>query len=202
MKKILFLTGCVVMIAAASSLYWTAQADMPEVQAVDPDSISQDGSNLQTLAEAADLIVIGRAVDTRSEWVEDGRVLVTLATVEVGETVKGGDAERITVVLPGGTDVNRKFPVAMTYAGAPSISQGEEVLLFLEGESLVPGGYAIGGFNAGKFSIVEGEDGKKLIAPGRMKEKARTGPGIVRGNAKFVELDEVKGKVKRYLANQ
>ena len=42
----------------------------------------------QALAAEADVIVIGRCVEVRTGWV--GRTLVTAATVEVKESLRGG----------------------------------------------------------------------------------------------------------------
>ena len=85
----------------------------------------------QDLATQSDLIVIGRAVASRNEWVNDGRNLYTLVKVAVEETLKGEQGAITLVALPGGVDANRRFPIAMTYPGAPRIAPDEEVLLFL-----------------------------------------------------------------------
>src|SRR5688572_22135531 len=72
--------------------------------------------SLGDMTAGSEVIVQGTCTDLRSVWV--GRNLVTLATVAVSEALKGSTGETITVVLPGGSDSNRKFPIAMTYPGA------------------------------------------------------------------------------------
>jgi hypothetical protein len=72
----------------------------------------------EEMADTADIIVIGRVVDFRSVW-ENPRTLVTVATVSVSERLKGEVGDTIAVALPGGADANRKFPIAVTYAGPP-----------------------------------------------------------------------------------
>src|SRR5262245_40481592 len=79
----------------------------------------------RNLAENASLIVTGRCIELRTAW--EGRTLVTLATVAVTDTLKGTPVVSVTVALPGGVDANRRFPVAMIYAGAPQMVVGEEV---------------------------------------------------------------------------
>ncbi|MEK6407842.1 MAG: hypothetical protein AABN34_12840 [Acidobacteriota bacterium] len=138
-------------------------------------------------------------MDSRTAWIEDGRVLVTLATVTVDEVIKGTAASTLTVVLPGGVDLDRRIPVAMTYAGAPTMASQEEVFLFLTGEERVTNGYAVMGFAQGKLSVIRDEDGEKLVSSDLTKVRGNKGPGVVRGNRQFVSLSEFKAKVKGYL---
>jgi hypothetical protein len=151
------------------------------------------------MAQQSELILTGRCVDTSSTWVENGRVLVTLATISVDEVIKGDQASTVTVVLPGGIDINRRIPVAMTYAGAPKIIPQEEVFLFLTGEEAISNGYSIMGFSAGKFSIIEEESGQRLVSRDLIKSRVKTSPGAVRGNRQFVSLSDFKEKVRGYL---
>ncbi len=55
--------------------------------------------------------------------------MVTLATISVGESIKGESSGSLTVVLPGGLDVNRPVPISMNYPGAQRIQPQEEVFL-------------------------------------------------------------------------
>src|SRR5262245_38839960 len=81
------------------------------------------------LVAAADVIVVGQQLESRSVWV--GRMLVTRVTVSVHERFKGQTDSTITIDIPGGIDMNRKIPIGMTVSGAPRIHSGERVLLFL-----------------------------------------------------------------------
>src|SRR5690242_16311605 len=71
----------------------------------------------QEMAQSAAVIATGKCVGLRSAW--QGRTLVTIATIAVSETLKGDAAATLTVTLPGGVDLQRKFPIASAYAGAP-----------------------------------------------------------------------------------
>jgi hypothetical protein len=105
------------------------------------------------LALSADLVMVGRCTGAESRWV--GRDLVTVATVEVHDRLKGDAPSAVTVVLPGGVDARRRVPVAVTWPGAPRIAVDEAVVLFLDAGAPVDGGYTITGFAQGKLSVVE-----------------------------------------------
>jgi hypothetical protein len=119
----------------------------------------------QDLTAKAQLIVVGRAVASKSIWAN--RDLNTLVTISVDEVLKGDQLDIVTVVLPGGVDANRKFPLAMMVPGAPQIHSQEEVFLFLtRARQDISGGidsYTITGFSQGKFSVVTDASGHKLL---------------------------------------
>lgn len=108
----------------------------------------------EDLVANADLILVGECLEVESTWV--GRDLVTLATVQVSEALKGEMGETVTVVLPGGVDASGPVPVAVTWPGAPSLAPGEAAVLFLNAYSQVQDGYAVAGFSQGLFNVVEG----------------------------------------------
>ena len=112
------------------------------------------------MIQEAALIVAGHCTHLQSQWV--GKTLVTLATIQVSEVLKGDAGSQVTVVLPGGVDSNRRIPIAMSYPAAPEIFQQENVLLFLTPEDLVAGGYSIVGFSQGKFPSLAVAQGKKV----------------------------------------
>lgn len=201
MKKLLYGICCllILVVVAASGLRRAKAVNVtaPGVRNT-PFALTNETSERQ-MALQSDLIVTGQCLDLQSAWIQDGRVLVTLATVSVGETIKGEPASTVTVVLPGGTDANRSIPLAMTYPGAPSISPQEEVFLFLTREDAVAGGYAVSGFSDGKYSIVEDEAGNKLVARDYVKGRVRNSPGVVRGNRQFAPLSSFKNKIREYL---
>jgi hypothetical protein len=152
----------------------------------------------EDLATKAKLIVIGRCVALKSTWVD--RNLVTLATISVSEVVKGSALLEVTVVLPGGVDANRKFPIAMTFPGAPRIMTEEEVFLFLTQEAEVPDGYTIMGFSQGKFSIVEDPAGEKMVSRDLSRVAMQEGATLKQGRATLTPLSAFKKEIERYLA--
>jgi hypothetical protein len=152
------------------------------------------------MVNQADVIAIGNCVETKSVWVD--RSLVTLATVSVTESLKGNGSSNITVALPGGVDANRKIPVAMTYPGAPQMTPGENVFLFLTSSSEVPGSYTVAGFSQGKFSIVTDEDGQPAVSRDLRQTSLKSNNGVHRGSSNTIPLDRLKDEVRGYLKNQ
>ena len=153
-------------------------------------------SNAQ-LAEDAEIIVIGQAGESRSAW--EGRTLVTLVTVTVAETLKGAPEQTLTIVLPGGTDANRRFPVAMTYAGAPTMRPGEQVFLFLGHDDDIASGHTVLGFSQGKFSIVRNTSGEAVVSRDLTAISLDTGGSIAPGTRTYTSLSEFKQEILGYL---
>jgi hypothetical protein len=150
----------------------------------------------QDLADQADVIVIGRSLGSVSRWVD--RTLVTAVTVQVSEALKGGASGTIEVLLPGGIDSNRRFPVAMTYPGAPRMQQDEDVFLFLTYDGDVAG-YTVTGFAQGKFSIVV-QQGVRAVSRDLRGSQLVEGTGVSRGTATLTPLDEFRAEIAGYVA--
>lgn len=115
-------------------------------------------ASTRELAVRAERIVTGRCVATRVEWV--GRLLVTLATFEVEETLKGEPTREITVSIPGGADPAHWPPIELVYAGAPRAWIGQEALLFLRPSAELRGAHALVGFSQGFFTLAPGPGGR------------------------------------------
>jgi hypothetical protein len=203
MRKTVFGICLLILVALVVSAYRVTNAvnDPQLTETLDPtESSVADELSVEQMVSQSDLITIGNCVDARSTWV--GRNLVTIATISVREALKGDASASVTVVLPGGVDANRKFPIAMTYPGAPRITPGEDVLLFLARDDEVADGYTIAGFSQGKFSIVKDEAGKEMISRDltRVTLKGRT--GVRRGTVSMTSLESLKSQVKRQLQRQ
>ena len=155
------------------------------------------------MVSQSDVIAIGSCIETQSVWVD--KSLVTLATVAVNETLKGDESTtNLTVALPGGADANRKIPIAMNYPGAPRITPGEDVFLFLTNTGEVAGSYTVAGFSQGKFSIVKDEDGELMVSRDlrKLSLQDNTGNGFGRGASSLTPLSSMKAEVKRQLQKQ
>jgi hypothetical protein len=149
------------------------------------------------LAEQSEVILIGRAVDSHSAW--EGRTLVTLVTVTVSEKLKGNPDNTITVALPGGIDANRRVPVGMTFAGAPTMKPGEDVFLFLTHEEDIASGYIVLGFSQGKFSIVQDPSGRAVVSRDLTQILLDGGTGIVKGAVTYTALADFRAEIIEYL---
>jgi hypothetical protein len=146
----------------------------------------------EELTTQAELIVVGRHVESRSVWV--GRVLVTRVTVAVGEILKGQAPSTVTVDIPGGIDMNREIPIGMSVPGAPTIHSGEHVVLFLSRQDGIKaqagsGEYTIVGFSQGKFSVGQDAQGRQVVTPG-------AGRGAKR------PLEAFKAEIQRHISRQ
>lgn len=151
------------------------------------------------LIQEASIIVTGHCTHLQSQWLD--RTLVTIATISVSEVLKGQAGPEVTVVLPGGIDVHRKFPIAMSYPAAPEISQQENVLLFLRPEDRVPHGYAVVGFSQGKLTVAGNGLGQQVASQNLsdLNLQSRTG-AIRRGRSRTLPLSELRQKIQQTLA--
>lgn len=202
MKKITLVCCVLVVIAALLiSSRWATAVDAPS-----PDTLPVADTSLavalsvQDMVNQSDVIAIGNCVETRTVWVD--RTLVTLATVSISESLKGSESSTITIALPGGVDANRKIPIAMTYPGAPQITPGENVFLFLTATGEVAGSYTVAGFSQGKFSIITDEDGTQVVSRDLRQTSLKSDNGVRRGQNSTIPLDTLKNEVRGYLKNQ
>ena len=199
MKKLAFAICLFLVIALLVSARWGTKAvdAPPQDTLATPDTTLAAALSLEEMVHQSEAIVIGTCTDTQSVWVD--RALVTLATVSISETLKGTESANVTVVLPGGVDANRKVPIAMTYPGAPRITPGENVFLFLTSDTDYGTGYNVAGFSQGKFSIVSDENGELLVSRDLTKISLKSSKGVRRGGSNATPLSSFKAQVKAYL---
>lgn len=200
MKSAALAISLIVVVLLISARWSSKAVNAPQTEGIiqtPVDSSVAKGLSIERLTDKSDLIAIGTCVDTKSAWV--GRSLVTLTTIEVGETLKGAELATITVALPGGIDANRKFPIAMSYPGAPRIEPGEDVFLFLTADVQNAGSYKVTGFSQGKFSIVKDESGEQFVTRDLMKTMLKENNGIRRGSPDVTPLSSLKAQVKTHL---
>jgi hypothetical protein len=201
MKKKLYALSGVFMIVLVIAGLWATKAtsvtDMQNTRGADPISHAP-GLSMEQMAQGATFIVIGQCTETQSQWA--GRNLYTLATVLVTESLKGAPPQTLKIAIPGGIDSNRRFPIAMTYAGAPQFAPGEEVVVFLDDpQSEIPNSYAVMGFSQGKFSVGKAQDGEPVVTSDMNTTPVRKGMGLTRGNPQVISLSEFKALVRSYL---
>ena len=199
MKKITLASCILIVLALLISTRWGTKADdAPASNTLGtPDTTLAVALSLEDMVDQSDVIAIGNCSSTRSAWV-DG-TLVTLATVSVSETLKGAESESLTVVVPGGVDANRQVPVAVSYPGAPRLTPGENVFLFLNSDVDYGLGYNVAGFAQGKFSIVDDEDGEPVVSRDLTKMSLQGNNGVRRGGANAIPLASFKDQVKARL---
>ena len=125
--------------------------------------------DLKEITTQADVIVLGTVDSVESGWSDDGRIIVTRATVTVERSLKGGPRARVVVETPGG----RVGDLAMVAAGAPVFHAGERLLLFLEPAGITAGG--VSGADGGRRHGVVGWNQGGMI----VRRDRRTGRDLV-----------------------
>ncbi len=114
------------------------------------------------LVRRSELVVTGRCVHVETRWRGGG--LFTLATVEVTDVLQGEPRDSVRVLLPGGVDMDRSHPVAMTWPGATTIVPGENVLLMLVPNLDEDDEFFVTGLTQGKLSLGVGDGGLETIS--------------------------------------
>jgi hypothetical protein len=157
-------------------------------------------SDADLIQESA-IIVTGHCTHLQSQWA--GRTLVTLATIQISEVLKGSAGATVTVTLPGGVDSNRRIPIAMNYPAAPVILQQEDVLLFLTPQELVAGSYSVVGYSQGKFTLVADARGRKMATQSLsgLKLQGKNG-SLHESSGKTIQLDELRAKIQSSTARR
>jgi hypothetical protein len=177
------------LLCAAIALASPALRATTLLKQTDGDMIRQSG-----------IILTGRCTHLEPAWV--GRALVTKATIAVDEVLKGSAVREVTVVLPGGVDVHRKIPVAMTYPGAPEILVREQVLLFLSPDSLVRDGFSIVGYSQGKFTLVKTAESGLIGTRNLSDVQLQNGSTIVKGGATSISLEQLRARIREISAEK
>jgi hypothetical protein len=103
------------------------------------------------LTALADLAIEGRVVSIRAR--EVGRQIFTDIEVEVVDAVKGRPGKVVRLRLYGGVANGRRT----TVVGAPCLTAGEEVFLFLK--SVGAQAFGVVNLSEGKFAIARGPAG-------------------------------------------
>jgi len=191
----------VLLLGLVASGFWATRATKQQAseQIIETANatLSPGLLTMRDMAQGSAMIVTGQCTGTRSTWVD--RTLYTIATISVSETIKGDPSTTVEVALLGGADVNRKIPVAMHFPGAPVIQPQEEVFLFLTPAEPMTGSYSIMGYAQGKLSIVENEQGEKMVSRNPARTRINSASGVMRGNVQMTKLSEFKEKVREYL---
>jgi hypothetical protein len=195
-KKLFALSGVFMIVLVIAGLWATKAINLDEMQQTVNPMATSLGTDMpmRQMVEESSSIVIGQCAETKSKWV--GRSLVTEATISVEEALKGDAAAgtQVTVELPGGIDLNRK--VAMTIDGAPHISLGEKVFLFLFRPDDGANSYSVMGFAQGKYSVGQANDGEEVVTRDMISARLQKGAGLTRGNPQVIPLSKFKEWVK------
>jgi len=123
--------------------------------------------NLEELARSAAKIVHGRCVDVAVETDPSLGQAVTRVTIAVTRQVKGRDGRRLTFRVLGDREERADEP--RSEDGVPRFRRGEELILFLYGESR-SGLTSPVGFGQGKFAVRTDKRDRRLAVNARSNE--------------------------------
>lgn len=155
-----FQTDLVAALTAAALLLSSAWAAAQPRRGTGPVRNPYAWPSLDELVERSDTIVAGEVLNVRSAWTADRREIFTTVTLRPDRRFKGGERSLIRFRIPGGTVGDTR----LTVTHAPVFGVGEQVLVFMAGESgRLP--RVVGG-EAGKRHIRVGRDGDRTILPG------------------------------------
>jgi len=103
-------------------------------------------------------IILGRCEKNESRWDPSGRWILTYSTFKVLNTFKGGPAQAVTLVVPGGSVGG----VHQSSVGLPAFNEGSENVLFIRNGKAGP---TVLYFDQGAYDVVTNERGEKIVAP-------------------------------------
>ena len=113
------------------------------------------GMSTERLTRESELVIVGDVDNTKSQWSDDGKKIVTRVTITYTDVIKGKNKNRKIVVEHLGGEVEG---LGMGVSDSPHFTKGEKVILFLKPEkSKEKEVYKIVGSAQGKYTI--GTDG-------------------------------------------
>ena len=117
---------------------------------------------VETLAKGAEMIVVGKVAQVRSEWNKERTRIFTKVSLNVEEYVKGESSLRTLAITHPGGEIGA---VGELYTHTPTFSQGEEVLVFLKKDGR--NNLVVTGGNEGKLTITKNQlTGERIMMDG------------------------------------
>jgi hypothetical protein len=113
-----------------------------------------DGSTIEEWAHGVGRVLMGIVRHSRSEYARDrggSELIVTRHQIDVTETFKGPRSASVEMVTEGGTVGD----ITLIVPDSPSVRQGEEILVFLNGG---PEGWTPQGGTSGVLRVEKGTD--------------------------------------------
>lgn len=144
------------------------------------------------LVAASDAVIEGRVVDVKSQWDEQGIVIVSEALIQVDDKIVGKSEDWVTVRVVGG----EVGGYTIQAPGFPTLDQDERVVLFLSRSGRGDDSYGITGHPLGKYRVVE-DAGEQIARPsvddGAVLVSPRGGPATV---PQALSLDRLKEDIR------
>jgi len=161
---------------------------------------SQQPFDLDQMVGLSEEIVVGRVVQSRPRW--EGRLIVTVATVDVEESIKGAAPARIEIVELGGSAVHPEtgLEVTMTASTQVSLEVGEDVLLFVH--HTAAGLRQLVGAQQGSMVIRRDETTGLRVLPAAPKQlEVERGAARSTVRAETMTLDTMRARIRARLGS-
>jgi hypothetical protein len=156
-------------------------------------------AEFREIVAGSEIIVHGRVVDVRPQWVDGRRQIESVVTVEVLTPFKGGERRTLEFKIPGG-EIGRYRSVTV---GAPAFSRGEEAFLFLsERDGDAP---FVFGLNQGVFRIRQDRmSGRQVVVPPVLMAASESREALMRGSPtrRPLEVEAFGAQVRSAMAQQ
>lgn len=132
-------------------------------------------ADFREIVSGSQIIVHGRVIDVRSEWIDDRGHIDSLVTIQSSAFYRGSPAETITFRAPGG-QVGRYKSITV---GAPEFQPGDEAVFFLRGQgSALP---TVFGLSQGVFRVRIDARGHRLVILPPLQARGTGAERVVRG---------------------
>ncbi len=105
--------------------------------------------DLPELVKTSENIVQGRVEQVYAQWDAEKRLAFTYVSITVDDPMKGERRRTVLIRQIGG----KIGSLHVSVAGSPIFQKGEEVIVFLKGQS--DGTFQVVGLNQGKYEIVD-----------------------------------------------
>lgn len=162
---------------------------------------SQRELGFEEMVGLAEDIVVGRVVSSEARW--QGKLIVTVSTVDVSESLKGPPRRQIEITQLGGTAVHPVIgaPVTMTASDQVALPSGETVLLFVS--TAKTGVRQLVGGAQGKFVVrEEPTTGHRNVAVGPKQLKVMRAGDQHLVAAEAMSLDTMRERIRSSLQRQ
>lgn len=151
------------------------------------------------LTDRADVVVHGQCVAARTRDTRDG--VVTDYDVRVSESLKGGAGAAFSFTTYGGVTETRGTFIP----GAPTITQDEELVLFLDAPNKA-GCRMFIGMAQGKFTVKEDEASGRKVASRNLEGLSfldpATGEAVEAKPEQAVRLDDLLARIRARVAEK
>jgi len=103
-------------------------------------------------------IVMGRCVSQESHWDPAHKWILTYSTFRVEKTLKGQEAQEVTIVTPGGVVGN----IAQEVIGAPKFQPGDDHMVFVRNSKAGP---TVLYLEQGAYRVEKNDRGERMVNP-------------------------------------